>query len=107
MTGRFLDDSEAAGFLIIFYSTAGKNAVHYYFVSKPPSQLNFKTVLADILSGRFAVSIFVIGTDNLPLPRAIGVPKMVKMKSSQDPSEFSFGWELKLMRSIYHITLWI
>ena len=89
--GRFLNDSEVTGFLAIVYSTTGKDTVHYYFVSKPPNQLNFKTVLADHLSGRFIVSIFFIGADNLPLPRAIGVPMMVKLKPSRDPSKFSFG----------------
>ena len=93
MTGRFLNDSKVAGFLAIVYSTTGKDTVHYYFVSKPPDQLNFKTVLADHLSGRFAVSIFVVGADNLLLPRVIGDPMMVKLKPSRDPSEFSFGWE--------------
>ena len=86
MTGRFLNDSNVAGFLAIFYSDTDAD-VQYYLVPKPSNQLNFKNVLADHLSGWFAVSIFVIGKDNLPIPRAIGNPKIVKLKASKDPGK--------------------
>ena len=88
MTGKFLNDSEITGFLAIFYSTTEGNAVHYYLAFKLPNKLNFKHVFGDHVSGQFAVSIFATGEDNLPLPRAIGTPRIVNVKASQDPGKF-------------------
>ena len=88
VVGKFLSNSEITGFLAIFYSNMDRNAVHYYLVSKPPNKLNFKRVLGGKLSGQFAISIFATGEDNLPLPRAIGIPRIVKVKASQDLGKF-------------------
>ena len=79
VTGKFLNDSDITGYLAILYSTT---EVHYYHASKPPNKLNFKHVLGGHVSGQFAVSIFATGEDNLPLPRAIGTPRIVKVKAS-------------------------
>ena len=88
MTGNFLNDSEITGFLTILYSTTGGNAVHYYHASKLPNKLNFTSVLGGHVSGQFAMSIFATGEGNLPLPRAIGTPRIVNVKASQDPGKF-------------------
>lgn len=90
VTGKFLNDSDITGFLAIFYSTTGGNAVHYHLASKTPNKLNFKRVFGDHVSGLFAVSIFATGEDNLPLPRAIGTPRIVKVKAS---GKFIAVWE--------------
>ena len=93
VTGKFLNDSDITGFLAIFYSTTGGNAVHSHLASKTPNELNLQRVLGGHVSGPFAVSIFATGEDNLPLPRAIGTPRIVKVKASQDPGKLVAVWE--------------
>ena len=74
---------EVMAFLVIVYSQTDNDTRYFLIRHRPDIHRNIEANLTGLPTGHFAVSVFLINKEGLPLLRAIGVPKYVQVENKE------------------------
>ena len=86
LTGDFIDESTAAGLLIIIYSLTNEEDIVYHAVFG--RGVSIDSILATNFGGQINMSVFVIKETGQPLAMAATIPKTVQVAISDSEGQF-------------------